>query len=198
MESLTPKLAQWRKNWTTVLIAGVQWKLGKRNTCLSTGVREGEIWCSWVVLSVAVLSELDKNICQCCLLVTRDDKERLGWEWSCVRATRWATSICLGLIPPFNFLSFSSSSKRRPLSVKTFDEVSVGKEKVMHEVSRVTVSFSTRNTDRLAPTPNSYRSVWNLFGQKKGLNQGEYLAQASQTQVCATAERNLHLLWQII
>uniref|UniRef100_A0A8C2U1Y6 receptor protein-tyrosine kinase n=1 Tax=Coturnix japonica TaxID=93934 RepID=A0A8C2U1Y6_COTJA len=38
-------------------------------------------------------------------------------------------------------LSCSSSSKRRPLSVKTFDEVSVGKEKVMHEVSGATTGL---------------------------------------------------------
>lgn len=56
---------------------------------------------------------------------------------------------------PLNFLAFSNNSKKRPLSVKTFDEVPVEKEKVMHEVSEVIASFSTGFTDHLSPAPET-------------------------------------------
>lgn len=52
---------------------------------------------------------------------------------------------------PLNFLPCSNNSKKRPLSVKTFDEVPVEKEKVIHEVSEVIASSSTRFTDHLSP-----------------------------------------------
>ncbi|PKU31244.1 vascular endothelial growth factor receptor kdr-like [Limosa lapponica baueri] len=48
-----------------------------------------------------------------------------------------------------------NNSKKRPLSVKTFDEVPVEKEKVMHEVSEVIASFSTGFTDHSSPAPET-------------------------------------------
>lgn len=56
---------------------------------------------------------------------------------------------------PLNFLAFSNNSKKRPLSVKTFDEVPVEKEKVMHEVSEVIASFPPGFTDHLSPAPET-------------------------------------------
>uniref|UniRef100_A0A8C3VJB3 receptor protein-tyrosine kinase n=1 Tax=Catharus ustulatus TaxID=91951 RepID=A0A8C3VJB3_CATUS len=46
-----------------------------------------------------------------------------------------------------------NNSKKRPLSVKTFDEVPVEKEKVMHEVREVPASFPSRFTDHSSPAP---------------------------------------------
>lgn len=63
---------------------------------------------------------------------------------------------------PLNFLAFSNNSKKRPLSVKTFDEVPVEKEKVMHEVSDVTASFSTGFTDHLSPAPETLIAAFEM------------------------------------
>lgn len=54
---------------------------------------------------------------------------------------------CLGFVLTLGFPAFRNNSKKRPLSVKTFDEVPVEKEKVLHEVREVTASFPSSFTD---------------------------------------------------
>jgi len=51
--------------------------------------------------------------------------------------------------------------------VKTFDEVPVEKQKVMHEVSEVTASFSTGFTDHSSPAPETVIRDFEIYLVRK-------------------------------
>lgn len=74
--------------------------------------------------------------------------------------------------------------------MKTFDEVPVEKEKVMHEVREVTASFPSRFTDHSSPAPEMLIRAFGIC--LVGENFKSELALASHTQGCVTTKRELH------
>lgn len=75
--------------------------------------------------------------------------------------------------------------------MKTFDEVPVEKEKVMHEVSEVIAPFSTRFTDHLSPAPETLIRAFEICLVRKSFKSGRFGPTISHIGPCGN--RDLHL-----
>lgn len=78
--------------------------------------------------------------------------------------------------------------------MKTFDEVPVEKEKVMHEVSEVTASFPSRFTDHSSPVPETLIRAFEICLVAESFKSGRFGPGVSHPGLCDNKEGPAFLL----